>query len=527
MIPSLALVALVVGAAANPLRNIKNIVVLVQENRSFDHLAGSLNYSSAIDNHVNNKDKYCNPASVVKDLSNDSTVCAKPIAGNVSPQDPDHSITGGNMQVFGTYHPTINSKCTMDGFVTEQRLYWKKGVGNDLEKAAEVINYVPLEKIPILDALAQNYVLFDRWFAAIAGPTDANRAYLTSGTSHGLGGNEKDFYESKLPQKSIFQQLSEKKITWINYENATTSDDPFLPDASFYNWTHSTGKIETNVKPLDQFYIDAAAGNLPQFSYLNPECCNYMSQHPTSPLNMGENFMKGIYETLRNSPQWKETLFILTWDEHGGFADHVAPPTDVPQGDSIPYSEMADGKQYTYHFDRLGVRVPALLISPWVEKGVVQNKPKEQDRDFTHTSILKFLAEFWDLDMLSPRVEWSPSFSHLITNKFRDDTPKKLPNAYGYGIDGNSPGCSKSKGQHIWARCTRTDDGNGNPMLDVAHWSKGDDWCWLVERGDDQRLGCDKDSSYVDVSGRDLVCMDRDVPHHGGCGTGKGQAEED
>ncbi|CAI7658901.1 unnamed protein product [Penicillium glandicola] len=82
---------------------------------------------------------------------------------------------------------------------------------------------------------------------------------------------------------------------------------------------------------------------------------------------MGENFVTGIYEAVRNSPQWNETLFILTWDEHGGFADHVAPSTDVPAGDSLTYTETArDGQQYTSHFDRLGIRAPAVLISLWV-----------------------------------------------------------------------------------------------------------------------------------------------------------------
>lgn len=73
-----------------------------------------------------------------------------------------------------------------------------------------------------------------------------------------------------------------------------------------------------------------------------------------------------------------------------------------------------------------------MLISPWVGKGVVQNKPSSGDADFTHTSILKFVSELWDLPVLTPRVAWSPSFGNLITNSFRDDTPVNMPNAAGY-----------------------------------------------------------------------------------------------
>ncbi|CAG8418921.1 unnamed protein product [Penicillium salamii] len=420
MARSILLAALTLGASALPassgMNNIKNIVVLVQENLSFDHFAGGLDYDSSIDG----PQTYCNPANV--SIPESAQVCANPIAKNIASDDPNHSISGGNMQVFGTYHPVSGAKASMDGFISEQRASYPK---DDLNRAAEAINYFTPDHIPVFNAIAQNFVLFDRWFAAVPGPTNPNRAYLTSGTSHGHGKNDDDFMTSALPQKSIFEQLSDKGITWKNYENSTKSDPAFLPDALFYDWTAKNGK--DNVVPISQFYTDAKAGNLPQFTWINPECCSYMSMHPPSPINMGENFVKGIYEAVRNSPQWNETLFILTWDEHGGFADHVSPPSDVPAGDSLTYSEAAgDGKEYTFHFDRLGVRVPTVLISPWVSKGVVQHEPSGGN-EFTHTSILKFVSELWGLDSLSPRVEWSPSFGNLVTNKFRSDTPEKLP----------------------------------------------------------------------------------------------------
>jgi phospholipase C len=272
--------------------------------------------------------------------------------------------------------------------------------------------------------MAENFVLFDRWFAAVPGPTNPNRAYLTSGTSHGHGTNDPDFDRSALPQRSIFEQLSANNISWINYSNTTG----FLPDALFYRWTAMSGLGETNVRPIDQFYRDAKAGTLPQFTWINPECCSYMSFHPPSPINMGEGWIKSVYEALRSSPQWHETLFILTFDEHGGFADHVPPPENVPAGDDLTYTETApDGKVSTFAFDRLGIRVPTVLMSPWVGKGVVQNRPTDQTGEFTHTSILKFVADLWGLEYLSPRVAWSASFAHLITDTYREDTPETLP----------------------------------------------------------------------------------------------------
>ncbi|KAL2857362.1 phosphoesterase family-domain-containing protein [Aspergillus pseudoustus] len=396
---------------------IKNIVVLVQENLAFDTIAGGLTYNPGIDNLVNHT--FCNPVNVSD--PNSPQICAKPIAKNIAADDPDHSIAGGNQQVYGTDHPDLSIHSpSMQGFVTEQ--IRAHGITSDLSRAAEVINYYTPEHVPVFNALAENYLLFDRWFAAVPGPTNPNRAYLTSGTSHGHGFNDRGFDVSALPQLSIFEQLSAANISWINYSNTTG----FAPDALFYSWTARNAK--QNIKPIHDFYRDAGAGNLPRFTWINPECCSYTSFHPPSPINMGEDFVKSIYEALRAGPQWNETLFIFTFDEHGGFADHVPPPENVPPGDNLPYTEVAgDGKTTTFHFDRLGIRVPTILISPWVTKGAVAHAPKKEDGEYTHTSILKYVAELWGLEILTPRVEWSASFGDLIEKSFREDTPVVLP----------------------------------------------------------------------------------------------------
>ena len=169
------------------------------------------------------------------------------------------------------------------------------------------------------------------------------RAYITSGASHGHGENDNSFSTFGLPQRSIFQQLSENNVTWINYFNSS-----FNPDAEFYTWTKTENKTTTNVKHIAQFFSDAQTGKLPQFSYINPEvriyylmplflspmslpcidvltisflsinqCCSFSSMHPPSPINLGEAWTKQIYEAVRGSPQWNNTLFIITFDEHG------------------------------------------------------------------------------------------------------------------------------------------------------------------------------------------------------------------
>ncbi|RFU29585.1 hypothetical protein B7463_g6749, partial [Scytalidium lignicola] len=411
---------------------IKNIVVLVEENRSFDTFAGGLTYNEHINGLI--KTNYCNSMNA-SDPHQAADICAGPKANDVAPDDPNHSISGVNMQLFSSYHPDESlvdagkQKQNMRGFITEQSISY-----NTLNetRAAEVLNYYTQDQVRVFASMAENFCLFDRWFASVPGPTNPNRAYLTSGTSHGHGSNDNSFLVYGLPQRSIFQQLTENNISWINYQNSTTGPGQgFNPDAAFYNWTLQSGAVETNIKPLAQFYDDAAAGKLPRFTYLNPECCSYQSFHPPSPISSGENFIKGIYEAVRNSPQWNETLFILTFDEHGGFGDHVYPPVNVPPGDDLTYTETAhDGKPITFDFKRLGVRVPTLLISPWVRPAHVEGQGSNAGGEYSHTSILAFIAKLWNLEPLTPRVEWSATFEHLISDKFHSDSPTVLPDPY-------------------------------------------------------------------------------------------------
>ena len=399
-------------------KRIKNVVVLVEENRSFDNIAGGFTYSNDIDGLVDKT--FCNPVNFTDpSLGN---VCATPTLANVDSDDPNHGVTGVNMELFGTFHPTSSSVETMQGFlVTQQATFGTTNVS----RASESIEFFDQKNIPVLQSLAENFVLFDKWFCAVPGPTDPNRAYITSGTSHGHGQNDAAFSSSAIPVRSIFQQLSEKNVSWINY-----TPFPFFGDAMFYNWTVSSGADLTNLKLQTQFFEDAKAGTLPQFSYINPECCTNQSFHPPGSATNGQIFVKSIYEALRASPQWEETLFILTFDEHGGFADHVPPPENVPAGDSLLYTETAlDGMPFTFDFTRLGVRVPTYLISPWVGKSVIEHEGKNSGKVYTHTSILAFLAKLWDLDTLTPRVGFSSTFEHLILEETRD-TITTLPTPF-------------------------------------------------------------------------------------------------
>jgi len=153
------------------------------------------------------------------------------------------------------------------------------------------------------------------------------------------------------------------------------------------------------------------------FTYIIP---GHASFHPADSMVDGQNFVKLVYETLRSSPQWDQILFLFSFDENGGFGDHVPPPTGVPAGDNLTYTETApDGKPVTLDFTRLGARVPTYAISPWVAKGAIEHKGRNSGGVYTHTSMIAFLANLWGLEFLTPRVAFSSTFEHLILDKKR------------------------------------------------------------------------------------------------------------
>lgn len=259
-------------------------------------------------------------------------------------------------------------------------------------------------------------------------PTDPNRFALVSGTTHGHGTNLGTDYTFLLPQMSIFQALGEKNISWLNYWDTAGGTGP---DSKAFTWTLESGN-ENKTVPVTQFYTDALSGNLPTFSYLNPSCCGVgtTSMHDSGLVSDGEAFLKKVYESLRAGPQWENTLFILTFDETGGFHDHVPPPL-APRPDNLTYTEKAaNGLEYTYEFNRLGGRIPTFLISPWINEGEVEQfglNSFGETVSYCASSVLRTLGYLWDFEPFNPRVEWAPSFDHLIQHSARKNVISTLP----------------------------------------------------------------------------------------------------
>ncbi|OKL57738.1 hypothetical protein UA08_06922 [Talaromyces atroroseus] len=409
---------------------IKNVVVLVMEDRSLDNLLGGQTLKG-LENPIQNG-PYCNPYNVSNPA--EGTVCTAAKDYDEVADDPDHSVTGNNMEFYSDFTPDNAAIANgtllpnQNGFIHEQiRLYGADA--NRTELSRQVMNYYTEEQVPVLTTLVQNYLTFNNWHSDIPGPTNPNRAAIVSGTSYGHGDNDDAFSNHAFPQISIWQVLNETNHTWINYWDTAGGTGP---DAGYFNWTYQTGN-DDRIVALENFYTDAAAGSLPEFSYINPSCCGVgsNSMHPTGLVSDGEELIRNVYNSLRASPQWEESLLVLTFDESGGFHDHV-PPESARRPDNLTYTETApNGQDYTYPFDRLGGRIPTLLISPWVDKAYVEQKGTNfigETVSYSASSLLRTLGYLWDFEPFNPRVEYAPTFDHLIQSSSRNDTPISLPN---------------------------------------------------------------------------------------------------
>ncbi|KAJ7681430.1 putative phosphatidylglycerol specific phospholipase C [Mycena rosella] len=374
---------------ANLKDKIKHVVWVLLENRSFDNILGGVNRPGST---IRQQRGCVHP----RERNRPSvTQCTRSKDFDSVLQDPDHSVTGNNFEFYSTFVPTDAAiqngslTATNQGFIQQQMLVWGPlgGENNTVAlSAAQVMGY------------------YDE-----AEPTNPNRACALSGTSDGHGTNDNDFETASIDVNSIFETASAHDISWLNYDG---TNGAFAPDALFYTWTAAN-----------------APGNL---SYLNPSCCdgNTNSMHPTGNVSYGQVFVKQIYDAVRQGPHWNDTLLVLTYDESGGFHDHVPSPIAV-RPDNKTYSETAlDGETYTFLFDRLGGRMPTWLISAFTPAGFIENlgtnpatgKPEA----YSATSVLKTLGLLWDFADFTPRVSNSPSFDHLVGPKMRMDAPLVL-----------------------------------------------------------------------------------------------------
>lgn len=219
------------------------------------------------------------------------------------------------------------------------------------------------ELVPVYTELANEFAVLDRWFASVPASTQPNRFYVHSATSHGASSNVRKDLIHGFPQRTIFDSLDENNLSFgIYYQN--------IPATLFFRSLRKLKHIFKFHEYNLMFKLHAKLGKLPNYvvveqRYFDVNLFPANDDHPSHDVAVGQRFVKEVYETLRSSPQWEEMAFLITYDEHGGFYDHVPTPVSgVPNPDGIIGPDP-----FYFRFDRLGVRVPTLLISPWIDKG--------------------------------------------------------------------------------------------------------------------------------------------------------------
>ncbi|KAJ7566009.1 hypothetical protein O6H91_02G084600 [Diphasiastrum complanatum] len=283
------------------------------------------------------------------------------------------------------------------------------------------------ELLPVHTALAMEFAVFDKWFASIPTSTQPNRSYVHSATSNGLMSNVLSELFKGFPQKTIFDSLDESQLSFGIYYQS-------VPSTIIYNSLRQLKHI-TKFQNYDLLFKQhAKEGKLPNYTVIEPVYFDSSilpanDDHPVHDVSNGQRLVKEVYETLRKSPQWNETLLIITYDEHGGFYDHVPTPVrNVPNPDGLN-GPAPDN----FPFDRLGVRVPMIMVSPWINKGTVVHEPNgpTPDSQYEHSSIPATVKKIFNLkaDFLTKRDAWAGTFESVISARTtpRTDCPEVLP----------------------------------------------------------------------------------------------------
>ncbi|HTJ21478.1 MAG TPA: alkaline phosphatase family protein [Gemmatimonadaceae bacterium] len=367
---------------------IDHIVVLMLENRSFDNMLGALSLP--------------------------------PAQGGLGRGDVNGLTGSESNQYNGANYPVFplpstrfrDGPCHESACVQRQLRHENGGFVFDFEGVRQreplgaVMGYYPTAMLPVYEFLSREFVVCDRWHSSVPGPTWPNRLYSIAGQSDGQHGNSMPHVGYGL--KTIFEHLHDSGVSWGYYSH----DRVFSFLRVFRRFLASS-----EIRPFAQFYQEAAANSLPSVVWLEPEFGTRPGtvsndDHPPGDLLPGQQLVAKVYNALRSSAAWPRTLLILTYDEHGGFYDHVVPPA-APD-------DRTDFQQY-------GLRVPAFLVSPLVPQGAVD------DRLLDHTSILRtILDRFCTRNGQSPsmgaRTDHAANLMGALSLTAPRDTPRSAPN---------------------------------------------------------------------------------------------------
>jgi phospholipase C len=333
---------------------IDTVVVVCMENRSFDHYLGSLRLAEGWD-----IDGLSGSESNPRANGQEAGVFR---LEDFTPEDPPHS--------WGSCRDQWNEGLN-DGFVR----------AHEGESEHQVMGYHERDQLATVYALADDAAVCDRYFSSVMGPTWPNRFFLHCGDSRGI--------KSNLPAPGL-------KSIWNALDDADISNANYFHDLAWV--TGALGKLD-GLKQIEQYFEHAAAGTLPAFSVIDPDFigAGANDDHPSNDVRLGQALIGSLFAALAQSPQWERSLFVLTYDEHGGFYDHVSPPTT--------FDARSD-------FQQLGFRVPTIVAGPRVKRGCPVSTV------YDHVSVLSTATRLFGLEPLNERVAQTSDFRDCINPDF-------------------------------------------------------------------------------------------------------------
>ncbi|MGD9736985.1 MAG: alkaline phosphatase family protein [Solirubrobacterales bacterium] len=371
---------------------------------------------------------------------------------------PQYRVDGRPSVYYDDLEPGKQPKASMGGYASNWAQWLRNGYFSEENTGragpGAIMGAYDPSMLPVMSKLARRYAVADRWFSSVPTETAPNRGFAYAGTSLGKMGDSVPWC---WQAKSIFQSIDEAGKRWKAYG---TPNEPLLITSYPYLLNLAEGSEASRYfGGFHDFLAEAKAGRLPNFAYVEPSWGTYTSQfdnvnvgtdqHPVEDVAEGEEFLLDIYRALRASPDWDSTLWIVYFDESGGLYDHVPPPATAPAPDwhtdlntetqfflskgsngetEQNFSEAAERDRYTgFEFDRYGPRVPAILVSPYIEPHTLLRTDAAdaaRGRQIDHTSLLSTLEKWWGMKQLTRRDRLAPTIGQVLTRSApRQDHP--------------------------------------------------------------------------------------------------------
>jgi phospholipase C len=431
---------------------IKHVFVLMLENRSFDHMLGFAGIvGTGISGKLTTEANDLNGVAASNVFKGVKYSVEHSAEFKLSSPDPGHEFGDVVLQLCGESskyppggpYPPINNSGFAASYAARCPL---PGV---------VLQCFDPEQLPVLTALAREFALCDGWFSSMPGPTWPNRYFLHAASSGGLDDSlatpseglteTVDGYE--FENGTIFKRLEAHSRKWIIFEGdefPQVKSIAGLDETYFHDFAHFRKYVDDPSLVASYIFIEPNYGHdlLPYLEDDTIKPADYTcgtSQHPVDDVTAGEWLIKAVYDIIRNSPHWEHSILVITYDEHGGFYDHVAPPPAVAPGDVTVLNRFLN--VHGFDFRQLGVRVPAVIISPLIPHNIIDHTT------YDHSSVPATIAHLFGMEPLTERDRNANSFEHLLSLDLpRKDCPTSLPvpatSIYGCG---DSPAVEISK----------------------------------------------------------------------------------